>query len=113
MSPIRLTASQWIEKYRRGAAIMVGGRRHVIAYERHTGGSACVEVEVENPDARCALVDGQLDAAEIARVLIGLHVQLIRYSSSAGPSRSVLVPNHFRMTPSLSRNGAARDLKRL
>jgi hypothetical protein len=82
MSPIRLTASQWIEKYRRGAAIMVDGRRHVAAHERYTGESACVEVEVEDPDARCALVDGKLDAADMARVLTGFRGRPLRVRSA-------------------------------
>ncbi len=75
MSHIRLTASQWIERYRRGAAMMVDGRRHIAAHERFTGEFACVEVEVEDPDVRCAFVDGQLDAADMARVLTGFRGQ--------------------------------------
>lgn len=75
MSPIRLTATQWIEKYRRGAAAVFDGRRHVAAHHRTTGERAFVEVEVEEPDARCALVDGHLDAADLARSLTGYRGQ--------------------------------------
>ena len=75
MSPIRLTATQWIEKYRRGAAVVIDGRRHVAAHHRATGERAFVEVDVDDPDARCALVDGQLDAADLARSLTGFRGQ--------------------------------------
>jgi hypothetical protein len=75
MSPIRLTASQWIEKHRLGAAAIVEGRRHVVARKAPTGEPALVEVEVENPDMRCAVVDGRLDAEDLARVLTGFRGQ--------------------------------------
>jgi hypothetical protein len=77
MSPIRLTASQWIEKHRLGVAKMVEGRRHVVAHSQPTGEPAYVEVEVEEPDARCAFVDGRLDAEDLARVLTGFRGQPI------------------------------------
>jgi hypothetical protein len=69
MSPLRLTASQWVEKYRRGIAATSEGRRRVVARDTATGVSAYVEVEVEEPDLRCAVVDGRLDAADIVRTL--------------------------------------------
>jgi hypothetical protein len=77
MSPVRLTASQWIEKHRLGVAAMVEGRRHVVARHKSTGKPAYVEVEVENPDVRCAFVDGRLDAQDLARVLTGFRGQPI------------------------------------
>lgn len=82
MSPIRLTASQWIERHRRGVAAIVEGRRHVVAREEGTGEPALVEVEVEDPDVRCALVDGRLDAADLARVLTGFRGQPVSLTPS-------------------------------
>jgi hypothetical protein len=77
VSRIRLTASQWIEQHRRGAATMVGGRRHVVTRKESTKEAAFVEVEVEEPDVRCAVVDGRLDAEDMARVLTGFRGQPI------------------------------------
>lgn len=77
MSPVRLTASQWIEKYRRGVATTIDGRRGVLAHEKATGAPALVEVEVEEPDLRCAVVDGRLDAEDMARALTGFRGQPI------------------------------------
>ncbi len=54
MSRLRLTSSQWIERHRRGLA---------------------VEVEVAIPDVRRAVVDGRLDAEDLARVLTGFRGQ--------------------------------------
>ena len=75
MPRIRLTAAQWIEQHRRGVAAMVEGRRHVVAQEGATGEPALVEVEVREPDPRCAIVDGRLDAQDMARVLTGFRGQ--------------------------------------
>jgi hypothetical protein len=77
MSPVRLTASQWIEKYRKGVAATTGGRRQVLAHEKATGQPAYVEVEVEDPDLRCAIIDGRLDAEDMARALTGFRGQPI------------------------------------
>ena len=77
MSPIRLTAAQWVEKHRRGVAAIVEGRHHVVARKAATGEPAYLEVEIENPDARCAFVDGRLDAQDLARVLTGFRGQPI------------------------------------
>ena len=75
MTPIRLTAAQWIDKHRLGVAATLEGRRHVAAHKRSTGEQAYVEVEVDDPDARCALVDGRLDAQDLARVSTGVRLQ--------------------------------------
>jgi hypothetical protein len=88
MSPIRLTASQWIEKHRRGSAAIVEGRRHVVARQKSTGEPAFVEVEVEDPDVRCAVVDGRLDAEDLARVLTGFRGQPIALTPSMRYVRS-------------------------
>jgi hypothetical protein len=77
MPPIRLTAAQWIETYRLGAAAIVEGRRHVVARQKVTWEPSFVEVEVADPDPRCALVDGRLDAQDLARVLTGFRGQPI------------------------------------
>ncbi len=75
MSKIQLTASQWIEQHRRGTAAMIGGRRHVVARDEAAADLALVEVDVRDPDARCAIVDGRLDAEDLARVLNGYFVR--------------------------------------
>jgi len=75
MSPVRLTASEWIEKHRRGLAAIVEGRRTVVARTGATGEPALLEVEVEDPDVRCAFIDGRLDAEDQARVLTGFRGQ--------------------------------------
>ncbi len=67
MSPLRLTASQWIEKYRRGIAGTSDGHRRVLARRTPTGEAVYVEVVVVEPDLRCAIVDGRLEAEEIMR----------------------------------------------
>lgn len=69
MTAIHLSASQWITQFRRGVAATVEGQHHVVARLVRTGELACVAVEVDDPDARCAWVDGQLDAEDHARVL--------------------------------------------
>ena len=69
MSPFRLTASQWIEQYRRGVAATSEGRRQVLARETSTGETAYIDVDVDEPDLRCAIVDGRLDAEETVRAL--------------------------------------------
>lgn len=56
---------------------MVEGRRHVVARKKSSGEAALVEVEVEEPDVRCAVVDGRLDAEDMARVLTGFRGQPI------------------------------------
>jgi hypothetical protein len=56
---------------------MVEGRRHVVARKKCSGEAALVEVEVEEPDVRCAVVDGRLDAEDMARVLTGFRGQPI------------------------------------
>ena len=63
MQPIHLTASQWIERHRSGAAAMVEGRRHIVAHQPRTGEPAYIEVEVDEPDVRCAVIDGRLDVS--------------------------------------------------
>jgi len=68
MSAIHLSASEWISQFRRGAAATVEGQQHVIARLVRTGEITLVPVEVDEPDARCAWVDGQLDAEDLARV---------------------------------------------
>jgi hypothetical protein len=75
VSRIRLTPSQWIEQHRRGVAAIVEGQRHVVVHEESTGEEALIEVDVEDADARCAVVDGRLDARELARVLTGFRGQ--------------------------------------
>jgi hypothetical protein len=77
---VRLTASQWIEQHRRGAAAMVAGRRHLVARRESTGQAALVEVDVEEPDVRCAVVDGRLDAEDLARLLSGFRGQPIPHT---------------------------------
>jgi hypothetical protein len=77
MSTLRLTASQWIEKYRHGAAATCDGRRQLLAHEESTGEATYIEVDVEEPDLRCAVVDGRLDAEDMARVLAGFRGQPI------------------------------------
>ena len=64
MSTIHLTASQWIEQHRRGTAAMVSGRRHIVARDDIQAEPALIEVDVEEPDVRCAVVDGWLDAQD-------------------------------------------------
>ena len=54
---------------------MVGGRRHLIARDEAAAELALVEVEIEEPDIRCAVVDGRLDAEDLARVLNGYLVR--------------------------------------
>ena len=71
MSRIHLTASQWIEQHRRGTAAMVDGRRLVVARDAAAENLAFVEVDVDEPDVRCAIVDGRLEAEDLARVLNG------------------------------------------
>jgi hypothetical protein len=56
---------------------MVEGRRHVVARQEPTSEAAVVEVEVEEPDLRCAVVGGRLDAEDMARVLTGFRGQPI------------------------------------
>jgi hypothetical protein len=68
---IHLTASQWIEQHRRGTAAMVDGRRHVVARDTAAADPAFVEVDVDEPDVRCAIVDGRLEAEDLARLLNG------------------------------------------
>lgn len=71
MHRIHLTASQWIEQHRRGTAAMVDGRRHVVARDPEAAEPALFEVDVDEPDIRCAIVDGRLDAEALARLLNG------------------------------------------
>jgi hypothetical protein len=56
---------------------MIEGQRHLVAREESTGGARLVQVEVEEPDIRCAVVDGRLDAEDMARVLTGFRGQPI------------------------------------
>lgn len=77
MPTLHLTAAQWIEKYRQGVAATSDGRRHVLAHEGSTGKAAYVPVEVEEPNVRCAIVDGRLDAEDMARALTGFRGQPI------------------------------------
>jgi hypothetical protein len=48
-----------------------------VARKKSTGEAALVEVEVEEPDLRCAVVDGRLDAEDMARVLTAFRGQPI------------------------------------
>lgn len=54
---------------------MVEGRRHVVVRKKSSGEAALMEVE--EPDVRCAVVDGRLDAEDMARVLTGFRGQPI------------------------------------
>jgi hypothetical protein len=56
---------------------MVEGRRHVVARTESSGKAALVAVDVDEPDVRCAIVDGRLDAEDMARVLTGFRGQPI------------------------------------
>lgn len=78
MSPFRLTASQWIEQYRRGVAATSDGRRQVLTRETSTGKTAYVDVDVDEPDLRCAIVDGRLDAEETVRALTVSEAEQLR-----------------------------------
>jgi hypothetical protein len=97
-----LTASQWIEQHRRGAAAMVAGRRHVVAHRESTGQAAFVEVDVEEPDVRCAVVDGRLDAEDLVRLLSGFRGQPIPHTptmhyvraSSGGDASAYVFDEH-------------------
>jgi hypothetical protein len=72
MSRVRITAAEWVEHHRQGDAKIVDGRRHLIAQEPCTGEASLVEVDIEDePDVRCAVVDGRLDAEDMARALTG------------------------------------------
>ena len=72
MSRVRITAAEWVEHHRQGDAKIVDGRRHVVAQEPCTGETALVEVDIEDePDVRCAVIDGRLDAEDMARALTG------------------------------------------
>jgi hypothetical protein len=52
-------------------------RRHVVARKGSTGDAALVEVKAEEPGLSCAIVDGRLDAEDMARVLTGFRGQPI------------------------------------
>ncbi len=68
MSRVRITAAEWVEHHRQGDAKIVDGQRHVVALEPVTGEPALVQVDIEDePDARCAVIDGRLDAEDMAR----------------------------------------------
>ncbi len=75
MATIHFTAAQWITQFRRGTAATVEGEHHVVARLVRTGEVAYVPVEVDEPDVRCAWVDGQLDAEDQARVLTAFRGQ--------------------------------------
>ena len=75
MAQLRLSASEWISQFRRGAAATVDGKHHVVARLVRTGEPAYVEVDVHEPDARCAWIDGQLDAEDQARFLTAFRGQ--------------------------------------
>jgi hypothetical protein len=75
--PLRLTAAQWIDRHRLGKAAIVEGQRLVAAVKATTGELALVAAEVADPDPRCAVIDGRLDAEDMARVLTGFRGQPI------------------------------------
>ena len=75
MPHVHLSASEWISQFRRGRAATVEGEHHVIARLVRTGEVAYVAVEVDEPDARCAWVDGRLDAEDQARFLAAFRGQ--------------------------------------
>jgi len=78
MSPIRLKAAEWVEQHQRGKAAIVAGQRHVVARDAATGTPALIPVDLlDDPDPRCAVVDGHLDAADMARLLTGFRGQPI------------------------------------
>jgi hypothetical protein len=74
MSPLRLSALQWVNKHRLGRAAIIDGHRCVVVYQATAGDPAFVEVAVGEPDVRSAIVDGHLDAEDLARVLTGFRV---------------------------------------
>jgi hypothetical protein len=74
MSPLRLTALQWVNKHRMGMAAIMDGHRYVVVHQATTGEPAFVEVAVKEPDMQSVVVDGRLDAEDLARVLTGFRV---------------------------------------
>jgi hypothetical protein len=83
MSRVRITAAEWVEHHRQGDAKIVDGRRHVAALEPTTGETELVEVDIEDePDVRCAVIDGRLDAEDMARALTGFRGVTCTPSSS-------------------------------
>jgi hypothetical protein len=77
MTPMRSQSPPGIENRRRGTAAVVEGRRRVVARQATGGEASCLEVEAEDSDARCAPVNGRLDAQDLARVLTGFRGQPI------------------------------------
>jgi hypothetical protein len=77
MSPVCLIASKWMEQHRRGAATIVGGQRPINAHEETTAARAGPEAEAKEPGTRTALIEGRLDADDLARVLTGFRGQPI------------------------------------
>lgn len=74
MSPPRISALQWVNKHRHGQAAIMDGRRFVVVRQATTGEPAYLEVSVKGPDVKTAVVDGRLDAEELARALTGFRV---------------------------------------
>jgi hypothetical protein len=89
MSPLRLSASQWIERHLYGRAAIVRGKRIIAARLTETDRLAVVDVMVEDPDVRCAVVDGRLDAEDMARVLTGFRGQPVALTPLTGSVRPV------------------------
>jgi hypothetical protein len=87
--PLRLTTSQWVERHRRGMAAIVRGQRLIAARQATTGEPAVVPVEVEDPDVQCAVVDGRLDAEDMARVLTGFRGQPLQLTPATGSVRPI------------------------
>jgi hypothetical protein len=88
VSPLRLTASQWIERHERGMAAIIKGQRVVAARLANTGEPTQLEVEVDDPDVQCALIDGRLDAEDLARVMTGFRGQPLAQTPPTGGVRS-------------------------
>lgn len=72
---VRLTAAQWTERHRRGLAAIVKGQRQAVLRETSTGALARVPVELLDADPASAVIDGRLDAEDLARVLTGFRGQ--------------------------------------
>jgi|GEM_PF-1667430 len=68
-------------------AAIIKGQRVVIAREAATGEPAHVEVEVDDPDVQCALVDGRLDAEDLARLMTGFRGQPLAWTPRTGGVR--------------------------
>jgi hypothetical protein len=75
MPRVRLTGKQWTEKASRGLAAIVRGQRMTVVRSQATGQPARVAVELVDDDPQCAVIDGRLDAEDLARMLTGFRGQ--------------------------------------